>query len=102
MFRSSRLRLPDSSEPIIMVGPGTGIAPFRAFWQELTYKSNHLNNGMQKQFREVSLYTGCRNPHEDFLFQEEIRKVHKAGIITNVQCAFSRVKRRQKVRDFKE
>lgn len=97
LTRSNRLRLPRSSEPIIIVGPGTGIAPFRAFWQDLTFKSKHLQNGLKKHLPEVSLYTGCRNPQEDFLFQEEIRKAHKAGIITHVHCAFSRIKGRQKV-----
>ena len=88
------MRLPDTQDPIILVGPGTGIAPFRAFWQELEYKAKHRNG---TKLPEVVLYTGCRSPQEDFLFQDEIQKCHGQGILSKVYCAFSRARGRPKV-----
>ena len=78
-----------------MIGPGTGIAPFRGFWQELEYKSKHQQNGTK--LPEVILYTGCRSPQEDFLFQEEIQRCQSNGVLNKVHCAFSRVPGKEKV-----
>ena len=85
---------------MILVGPGTGIAPFRAFWQELEYKEKlSKQSGMKKEKKpEVVLYTGCRNSQEDFLFQDEIQKCHSQGVLTKVYCAFSRERGKPKVR----
>ncbi|XP_066924992.1 nitric oxide synthase, inducible-like [Clytia hemisphaerica] len=87
--KSNRMRIPETSDPLILVGPGTGIAPFRGFWQELEYKSKHQHNGTK--LPEVVLYTGCRSPQEDFLFQEEIQRCHESGVLNKVHSAFSRV-----------
>ena len=76
---------------MILVGPGTGIAPFRGFWQELEYRKD---SGRKS---EVFLYTGCRNPQEDFLFQDEIHKCHSRGVLSKVYCAFSRLNGKPKV-----
>jgi len=79
---NDNFRLPANDEtPIIMVGPGTGIAPFRAFLQE-------------RDAREASgknwLFFG--NPHftQDFLYQVEIQGYLKSGLLTKVDVAFSR------------
>ncbi|MBC7007426.1 assimilatory sulfite reductase (NADPH) flavoprotein subunit [Pseudoalteromonas sp. BZK2] len=79
---NDNFRLPANDEtPIIMVGPGTGIAPFRAFLQE-------------RDAREASgknwLFFG--NPHftQDFLYQVEIQSYLKSGLLTKVDVAFSR------------
>ncbi|MCF2920959.1 assimilatory sulfite reductase (NADPH) flavoprotein subunit [Pseudoalteromonas sp. APAL1] len=79
---NDNFRLPANDEtPIIMVGPGTGIAPFRAFLQE-------------RDVREASgknwLFFG--NPHftQDFLYQVEIQGYLKSGLLTKVDVAFSR------------
>ncbi|MCO7208054.1 assimilatory sulfite reductase (NADPH) flavoprotein subunit [Pseudoalteromonas sp. CnMc7-37] len=79
---NDNFRLPAIDEtPIIMVGPGTGIAPFRAFLQE-------------RDAREASgknwLFFG--NPHftQDFLYQVEIQGYLKSGLLTKVDVAFSR------------
>ena len=95
-FRSNRLRLPQTNEPLILVGPGTGIAPFRGFWQELEYNSKHRESG--KKLPEVVLYTGCRSPQEDFLFHDEMQHARNNGVLSDIHCAFSRVKGKQKVR----
>jgi len=65
-----------------MVGPGTGVAPFRAFIQ---HRSNI------KEVGENVLFFGCRHPEHDFLYKEELEKYHKDGI-AELYTAFSRAK----------
>lgn len=71
----------DPSVPVIMVGPGTGIAPFRAFLQE----------------REVIaapgktwLFFGDRNRSTDFLYEDEIEAWREKGVLHRLDTAFSR------------
>ena len=78
-------RLPDDSTvPIIMIGPGTGLAPFRGFLQEraaLKAKGASLGPAM--------LFFGCRHPDQDYLYADEL-KAFEAGGITELHTAFSR------------
>jgi len=71
----------DDTLPMIMVGPGTGIAPFRAFLQE-------------RQFRNATgknwLFFGDRNAATDFLYRDEIEAMQSSGLITHLDLAFSR------------
>lgn len=77
--------------PIIMVGPGTGIAPFRGFLQ--ARKSMKING---ESLGEAHLYFGCRSPQEDYLYQEELEQTQKEGIMV-LHTAFSRMKDQPKI-----
>ena len=79
---NDNFRLPaDSNTPVIMVGPGTGIAPFRSFIQERDAQGAEGKNW---------LFFG--NPHftQDFLYQVEWQKYVKSGLLTKIDLAFSR------------
>ncbi|XP_073673826.1 P450 (cytochrome) oxidoreductase b isoform X1 [Garra rufa] len=85
-IRKSQFRLPfKSTNPVIMIGPGTGIAPFMGFIQERKW--------LKEQGKEVGdtvLYYGCRYKNEDFLYQEELQEFEKNGFLTALNVAFSR------------
>jgi len=79
---NDNFRLPANSDtPVIMVGPGTGIAPFRSFIQERDAQGAEGKNW---------LFFG--NPHftQDFLYQVEWQKYVKSGLLTKIDLAFSR------------
>jgi sulfite reductase (NADPH) flavoprotein alpha-component len=79
---NDNFRLPDDGNtPVIMIGPGTGIAPFRAFMQ-------------QREAEEASgenwLFFGNPNYTQDFLYQAEWQRFFKDGVVNKVSLAFSR------------
>ena len=79
---NDNFRLPANPDtPVIMVGPGTGIAPFRSFIQERDAQGAEGKNW---------LFFG--NPHftQDFLYQVEWQKYVKSGLLTKIDLAFSR------------
>ncbi|TDB47649.1 NADPH-dependent assimilatory sulfite reductase flavoprotein subunit [Photorhabdus khanii] len=79
---NDNFRLPvDPQTPVIMIGPGTGIAPFRAFMQQ-----RDANGAEGKNW----LFFG--NPHftEDFLYQVEWQRYVKDGLLTRIDLAWSR------------
>ncbi|MDM5092250.1 assimilatory sulfite reductase (NADPH) flavoprotein subunit [Aeromonas rivipollensis] len=79
---NDNFRLPVNPDtPVIMVGPGTGIAPFRAFMQE-----------REAQGAEGKNWLIFGNPHftQDFLYQVEWQRYVKSGLLSKISLAFSR------------
>jgi NADPH-ferrihemoprotein reductase len=81
IVRPSTFRLPsDTSKPILMIGPGTGIAPMRALIQERVY---------QKAAGRNILYFGCKREDLDYLYQDELMAWQANGAL-DLNVAFSR------------
>ncbi len=79
---NTRFRLPvDPHRPVIMIGPGTGIAPFRAFLEERRETGAKGRNW---------LFFGDRRAARDYLYREELRTFAKDGVLTRIDTAFSR------------
>lgn len=74
-------RLPGDDVPMIMIGAGTGVAPYRAFLQE-----REASGASGKSW----LFFGERNFDSDFLYQTEWQGFLKDGVLTNMNVAFSR------------
>lgn len=74
-------RLPDDDKPIIMVGAGTGVAPYRAFLQEREARGAG---------GKAWLFFGERNFDSDFLYQTEWQDFLKEGVLSRMNVAFSR------------
>ncbi|MEB1806687.1 MAG: assimilatory sulfite reductase (NADPH) flavoprotein subunit [Bacillaceae bacterium] len=79
---NQNFKLPENAEtPIIMVGPGTGVAPFRAFMQEREEAAAEGKSWM---------FFGDQHFVTDFLYQTEWQKWLKDGVLTKMDVAFSR------------
>ena len=78
---TKHFHLPSDETPIIMVGPGTGIAPFRAFLQE-----RHGRGAKGKNW----LFFGDQTRVYDYLYEEEFTEQQKGGFLTRLDLAFSR------------
>ncbi|MCY9354290.1 bifunctional cytochrome P450/NADPH--P450 reductase CypB [Bacillus spizizenii] len=87
----SGFQMPDDPEtPIIMVGPGTGIAPFRGFIQARSVLKKEGS-----ALGEALLYFGCRHPDHDDLYREELDQAEQDGLVTIRRC-YSRVENESK------
>ncbi len=77
-----RFRLPaDGDTPVVMIGPGTGVAPFRAFLEQRDYQGATGDNW---------LFFGDRSSSEDFLYQLDWARLRKSGLLRRMNVAFSR------------
>lgn len=81
-FHASKFGLPpDGNTPVIMVGPGTGIAPFRSFLHERKAAGATGKNW---------LFFGDQKAATDFLYEEELKTMQASGVLTRLSTAFSR------------
>ncbi|MCZ7863274.1 sulfite reductase subunit alpha [Agrobacterium salinitolerans] len=71
----------DNDAPVIMVGPGTGIAPFRAFLQERQARGARGKNW---------LFFGDQHRQSDFIYESELGDMSRDGVLTRLDLAFSR------------
>ena len=82
LHANQNFRLPeDSSAPVIMIGPGTGIAPFRSFLEEREALGGTGDNW---------LFFGEQREQLDFLYREQLQTMHKKGVLKHLDTAFSR------------
>jgi len=81
VHKNSEFRLPSPDKDVIMIGPGTGIAPFRAFIEERNVTVSSGRNW---------LFYGDQHFESDFLYQTEIQNYLQLGTLTRVDVAFSR------------
>lgn len=82
MSPNKNFRVPqDDSVPMIMVGPGTGIAPFRAFLEERRERGAKGRNW---------LFFGDQHRKTDFIYEDELSEMHSAGLLSQLDLAFSR------------
>ncbi|KAG2216584.1 hypothetical protein INT45_004505 [Circinella minor] len=86
-IRRSQFKLPRNTKlPVIMVGPGTGVAPFRGFVQERVYQKQQ-----GKEVGPTVLFYGCRRSDQDFLYKDEWPQLFKdLGEESRIITAFSR------------
>lgn len=73
----------DTTAPMLLIGPGTGIAPFRGFIEE---RAAQLAAG--QAVTPVQLYFGCRHPQHDWLFHDDFARWAQAGVVA-LHTAFS-------------
>nr|WP_295971238.1 sulfite reductase subunit alpha [uncultured Bacillus sp.] len=78
---NKHFHLPESNKDMIMVGPGTGIAPFRSFIEE---------RAVTKAEGKAWLFFGDQHAACDYLYQEELEQYLNDGVLTKIDLAFSR------------
>jgi sulfite reductase (NADPH) flavoprotein alpha-component len=81
-YENRHFRLPeDGATPIIMIGPGTGVAPYRAFLEERQARGDSGANW---------LFFGDQHAATDFLYEADLRAFQQRGVLNRLDLAFSR------------
>ncbi|KAF2806233.1 riboflavin synthase domain-like protein [Mytilinidion resinicola] len=87
----------DSDRPVVMVGPGTGVAPMRALiYERMALRQGVLDDANEKRVKQVPrdvLFFGCRNSNADYFFKDEWQGLQSEGVALDVFPAFSRDQR---------
>ena len=92
--RKATFKLPkDVKAPVILIGPGTGYAPFRGFLQEREY----LLKSKKQELGECMLFFGCRKEEHDYIYRDEMENALSEKVITSLDVAFSRDDPKKKV-----
>lgn len=82
----SSFRLPqDATKPVLLIGPGTGIAPMRGFIQERA-----AQRAAGEAVGKTVLFFGCRRPDHDYLYRRELEQFQADGSLDALHVAFSR------------
>eukprot|EP00441_Pelagodinium_beii_P040513 CAMPEP_0197643688 /NCGR_PEP_ID=MMETSP1338-20131121/16912_1 /TAXON_ID=43686 ORGANISM="Pelagodinium beii, Strain RCC1491" /NCGR_SAMPLE_ID=MMETSP1338 /ASSEMBLY_ACC=CAM_ASM_000754 /LENGTH=865 /DNA_ID=CAMNT_0043216967 /DNA_START=38 /DNA_END=2633 /DNA_ORIENTATION=- len=82
--RPSSFQLVQKDVPLVMIGAGAGVAPFRAFWAEIAVK--------KRRSAPVALFFGCRHPEQDWIYRSEMEEASsgKEAVLSHLFTAFSR------------
>ena len=72
--------------PVVMIGPGTGIAPFRSYLLRTEYD---FENGITREIQKIIVIFGCRSRYKDFYFRDDFKRMQRKRIAT-FYYAFSR------------
>lgn len=87
--KSLNFKLPSTPEtPIIMIGPGTGVAPFIGFLQHRDLKQK--TTGLAAPLSEAWLFFGCRHKERDYLYRQELEQFLSTGVLSRLFLSFSR------------
>lgn len=106
-FKSTFVFPQHDRRPIMLVSAGTGIAPFRAFLQELEHERQEEQQQQaldrlippispDTTHRNAYLFYGCRSPEVDFLYGDEIHEAHEKRILDQLHVVFSNVEEQPK------
>lgn len=88
--RPSAFRLPkQKATPIVMIGPGTGVAPFRAFLHDLIHF--HKEKKEEIKIGDWHLFFGCRHKDKDYIYKKELEEAGEKKILARLDVAFSRM-----------
>ncbi|NWI87775.1 NOS2 protein, partial [Pitta sordida] len=91
---ANEFHLPEEpAKPCLLIGAGTGIAPFRSFWLQ------RLHDLEQRGLRggEMTLVFGCRQPDVDHIYKEEMEEMKRKGVLKEIYTAYSRLPGQAKV-----
>ncbi|KAK2525340.1 nitric oxide synthase, inducible isoform X1 [Columba livia] len=84
---ANEFQLPEEpTKPCILIGPGTGIAPFRSFWLQrlCDMEKKGIKGG------DMTLLFGCRQPDMDHIYKEETEEMKRKGVLKDIYTAYSR------------